>query len=76
MTDAGTLTALARQTLMGLDRTSISATMPTATLVLLLEGLIDLAEPPHQAEMNRRAQAAHMARVMAASKVEDNGRQE
>ena len=66
MESAGTLSALARQVLIGIDRTRPESAMPTATLVLLLEGLIDLAEPPHEKQLQQRMQAQHMARVMAA----------
>lgn len=42
--------------------------MSTATFELLMNGLIGLAEPDHEAELERRAQGAHMARILAASK--------
>lgn len=71
MTDPGSLASLARQWLMSLDRTKLETSIPTITLELMLNGIVDLAEPPHQVEMNRRAQAAHMARVLAATKVSD-----
>lgn len=67
---------LARAILGGLDRAKISAEVQTATLVLLLETLIGIAEPraPERAENLQRTVRSLVAQVTTAEKERDEDR--
>lgn len=61
---------LAKSWLLTLDRSPIDTKVPTATLVLWLETLIDLAEPSNHREVGDTAKRTVMGRVVAVSEAE------
>lgn len=70
LTSPGSLAALARQLQFGIDPSSQETTLPTATVVMILDGLIALAEPGHEAMLRQRIEQ-HMAGVITRGNVEN-----
>ena len=62
--------SLAKSILFGLDRSKLETSVPTATLVLLLNALIELGTPSADQKVNDGAIRAIMGHVVAVSEAE------